>query len=49
MSAARNNSKKRKYRYPTRPFYWSLHAKPRNTIVEQEKPEDEIVLHKKVV
>jgi hypothetical protein len=48
MSAAKNNLDKRKYKYPTRPLYWSLNAKSAYTASSQEKSDDKTVIDKKV-
>ncbi|WP_281542001.1 hypothetical protein [Maribacter aestuarii] len=33
MTLYKNNSKKRKYNYPYRPFFWSLHMKATDTTI----------------
>ncbi len=48
MSAAKNNLEKGKYKYPTRPFYWSLNAKSAYTASPQEKSDGKTITDKKV-
>lgn len=48
MNVAKNNLDKRNYKYPTRPFYWSLNAKSAYTASSQEKSDDKTVTDKKV-
>lgn len=48
MNTAKNNLDKRKSKYPTRPFYWSLNAKSAYTASPQEKSDDKTVTDRKV-
>lgn len=46
MAANKNNSNKRKYTYPYRPFFWSLHPKSSMSYAEKEESIDKINVSK---
>jgi len=46
MAANKNNSNKRKYTYPYRPFFWSLHHKSSISSAEKEESIEKIKVSK---
>jgi hypothetical protein len=47
MAADKNDSNKRKYKYPYRPFFWSLNAKPSLSIFAKVESIDKMDLSEK--